>query len=132
MLPAEPPPETPPMSHRRFCTYLRVTHTGYLAVRMPNHPRADANGWVLHHIVIAEWMNGGPLPPRTIVHHGTGERDNNSPWNLFFMEDQGEHVRIHAIERQRNPLQMELWIGIEYDFWAARNPFLPRPEDLEA
>ena len=120
------------MPHPRVCTYLRVTYSGYLAVRMPNHPRADANGWVLHHIVIAEIMHDAPLPPHVLVHHMDGSRDNNSVYNLYLVNGHGEHNRIHAIERRRDPLQRELWIGIEYDFWAARNPFLPRPEDLQA
>lgn len=110
---------------------MRLTHHGYWVIRIPHHPRADPHGWVLLHIVLVEVMVGAGLPPGTVVHHLTGERSNNSPWNLYLMRGQGEHVRIHAIERRRDPLQMELWVGIEYPFWAARNPLLPRTEDLD-
>lgn len=73
---------------------------GYIAVYMPGHPRAHHNA-VLEHILIAEQMYGGPLPPEAEVHHINGIRDDNRPENLMICKNFQEHRLIHTREDAR-------------------------------
>lgn len=97
------------MRHRQ-CVLKRMTPHGYWVIRRPLHPRATRFGWVLEHILIAEQMYGGPLPPGAVVHHVDGTRHNNRESNLMICSNQGEHMRLHGWDRRRRrSAQMELW-----------------------
>lgn len=65
---------------------------GYSIIHKPEHPNADAKGYVYEHILIAEKALGKYLPPKAIVHHHTPEQ-------LVVGENQGYHMLIH--QRQR-------------------------------
>lgn len=62
---------------------------------MPNHPRANKNGIVLEHIVIAEKKLGRSLEPGEVVHHIDHNKTNNSPDNLMVFETSGQHIMYH-------------------------------------
>lgn len=47
-----------------------------------NHPRADARGYVLEHLVVMEQKLGRPLKAGERVHHLNGIRDDNRSENL--------------------------------------------------
>lgn len=59
-----------------------IDDKGYRRVRMPNHPKAQQNGYVLEHVLVAEAMLGRPLKPGEEVHHKNRVRDDNRPENL--------------------------------------------------
>ena len=45
------------------------------------------------HRVVAERMNGGPLPEGAVVHHINGNRRDNRPENLKIFASHAEHMR---------------------------------------
>ena len=69
---------------------------GYIGTWMPDHPRADKNGYVPEHVVIAEKSFGKILPPGAVVHHTNGSKDNGP---LVICQDLAYHNLIH--QRQR-------------------------------
>lgn len=69
---------------------------GYTLVKMPDHPRAQHNGYVFEHLLLAEAALGKPLPPRAEVHHVRGKHDNRA---LVICEDRKYHQLLH--QRQR-------------------------------
>ena len=60
-------------------------------VRMPEHPRARQNGYVLEHILVAEKMLGRSLTDEEEVHHRDLNRANNAPPNLKIYATHLEH-----------------------------------------
>ena len=73
-----------------------VTTQGYVYVHSPEHPRANRDGYVFQHILIAEAALGKSLPKGVEVHHADGIRSNNTPSNLVICQDRGYHKMIHA------------------------------------
>lgn len=70
---------------------------GYRMIRMPDHPRARANGYVLEHILVAEKILGRPLNPDEEVHHRDHVRANNEPDNLRIYDSHLEHWTIEHL-----------------------------------
>jgi hypothetical protein len=64
---------------------------GYRMVRMPDHPRARVNGYVLEHLLVAEQMLGRPLKSGEEVHHENRDRADNRPENLRVYASHLEH-----------------------------------------
>jgi hypothetical protein len=73
----------------------RTVHRGYVYIIVAGHPRANANGYVLEHIVVAEQMLGRPLREDEHVHHLSGDRGDNRPANLQVVT-RAQHTRIHC------------------------------------
>lgn len=46
------------------------------------HVRADKNGWVYEHILVAQEKYGIPITREYTVHHRNGDRADNRPDNL--------------------------------------------------
>lgn len=46
------------------------------------HIRADKNGWVYEHIVVAQEKYGIPITREYTVHHRNGDKQDNRPANL--------------------------------------------------
>lgn len=68
---------------------------GYIYVRAPDHPNANAVGYVFEHRLVMERVLGRLLAPDEVVHHINGIRDDNRPENLQVMTHV-EHMRLHA------------------------------------
>lgn len=70
---------------------------GYRLIRMPEHPRARANGYVLEHILVAETILGRRLKPNEEVHHKDRDRANNEPDNLHIYDSHLEHWTVEHL-----------------------------------
>ena len=74
----------------------RTRHkSGYVLLRVPNHPRAGKTSYVFEHILVAERMLGRHLEPGESVHHRNGIRDDNRPENLeLWTKPQPSGIRV--------------------------------------
>lgn len=72
---------------------------GYIRMLAHGHPRANVNGCVLEHILVAEAAIGHQLPPDAQVHHVNGVRSDNRPSNLVICENAGYHQLLHYRQR---------------------------------
>lgn len=55
---------------------------GYIKELAPNHPNADASGYVMQHRLVVERELGIILNPKQRVHHKNGDRKDNRSENL--------------------------------------------------
>ena len=67
----------------------------YLYAKIPEHPNANKNGYVLEHRVVMENKLGRLLFENEQVHHIDKNRHNNKPDNLEVMLE-GKHQRFHS------------------------------------
>ena len=72
---------------------------GYAQLKDRGHPRANARGYVLEHVVVAERALGKPLPVGAEVHHVNGDKSDNRPGNLVVCENHEYHMLLHARQR---------------------------------
>ena len=93
--------------HHKWNGGKRIDLNGYVHIVLPEHPRADTNGYVLEHIVIAEKALGKPLPKKAVVHHFDENPSHNQNGNLIICEDRNYHNLLHlrqnAIRACGNP-----------------------------
>jgi len=68
---------------------------GYVCKKAPHHPRADSDGYVYEHILVAEAMIGRFLIPGEMVHHLDHDKANNSPENLCIAPSPAHHLAYH-------------------------------------
>ena len=68
--------------------------SGYVFILNPNHPHADANGYVREHRLMMEQTLGRYLEPIERVHHIDGDRQNNQPKNLRLISH-SDHTALH-------------------------------------
>jgi hypothetical protein len=82
----------------RFWKGGRQRHTnGYILLLNPSHYRANSNGYVPEHIVVAENKYERRLKNNEVVHHVNRIRDDNRPENLVIMTTR-EHQQLHGME----------------------------------
>lgn len=81
-----------------FGGHERKDSGGYVVVYVPEHPRANAGGYVPKHTLVMERLLGRYLEDNEVVHHINHIRDDNRPENLTVM-DREAHSRMHGRER---------------------------------
>lgn len=64
--------------------------------KSPGHPRADRQGYVLEHIIMAEAVLGRYLPIGAEVHHVNSVRNDNRNSNLVICESKSYHRLLHT------------------------------------
>lgn len=72
--------------------------SGYVLLRMPEHPKAH-RGYVYEHVLVAERALGRLLPTGAQVHHANGDPSDNRPENLVICQDAAHHQLIHRRQR---------------------------------
>jgi len=72
-----------------------ISDQGYRKIYMSAHPRADSNGYIKEHIVIAEHALGHALPARAVIHHVNEQRAMNTNNNLVICQDETYHKLLH-------------------------------------
>lgn len=77
-----------------FKGYRRKTSKGYIALYIPDHPNASANGLVMEHRVVMEKHLGYILPKEFDVHHINGNKEDNRIENLAIMTHEA-HTILH-------------------------------------
>ena len=77
---------------------------GYVYAKVPEHPNATVNGYVLMHRVVMENQIGRLLTNDEVVHHIDGNKSNNDISNLQLLTN-AEHAKLHA---DRHPRKMVL------------------------
>lgn len=71
---------------------VHLSSGGYRATYVPEHRRANHNGDVLEHILIAERALGKPFPTNAETHHYGAKTDNTK---LVICEDHAYHTLLH-------------------------------------
>jgi len=82
---------------------------GYPGTRLPDHPNARANGYVLSHVLAASKALGKPVPPNAVVHHHT-----HTPEQLVICENQGYHQLLHRRTRALRACGHADWLKCSY------------------
>lgn len=71
------------------------TCNGYNMIYMPQHHRANKDGFVYEHIVVAEEKLGRLLYDEEVVHHINHIRNDNNPDNLMVFATKSDHTIFH-------------------------------------
>jgi hypothetical protein len=74
-------------------------HSGYTRIQVPDHPKADMQGYVAEHRWVVEQREGRYLRPGEVVHHIDGDHTNNDSDNLIIFPSQKAHAAYHAREK---------------------------------
>lgn len=69
--------------------------SGYTLIMSKDHPRANRDGYVMEHILVAEKAVGCYLPDGVEVHHVNGAKSDNSTKNLVICQDHQYHLLLH-------------------------------------
>jgi len=95
------------------------TSLGYVLIYQPGHPRANGQGYVMEHLLIAEGVLGYAVPVKAVVHHVNKVKDDNRNENLVVCEDEAYHrllhVRAAAYEACGNPNARRCYICKQWD-----------------
>ena len=91
----------------------RINKAGYVDVRCPDHPRANPNGYIPEHILIAEKVLGRHITKFIKVHHVDEDRTNNKNSNLVICTE-SLHRLIHNRMRALKECGHARWIKCPY------------------
>lgn len=68
------------------------------------HPRANKDGSVYVHFLVAERVLGRPLLPGEWVHHKDTNKLNNEPDNIMVFASNADHSRFHSYHLDESSL----------------------------
>lgn len=74
-----------------------VDYLGYVRVHFRSHKKADINGYVKEHVLVAENKIGRPIRQDEVVHHINEIKTDNRPENLEVLT-RGAHFSHHKRE----------------------------------
>lgn len=72
-----------------------IDSSGYMLIMEKAHPRADKDGHIQEHILMAERAIGRFINLPEIVHHINGVKTDNRPENLYLFPNYSEHTKCH-------------------------------------
>lgn len=72
---------------------------GYVHILQPDHHRANYNGYVRQHILIAEKALNKHLPVGAVIHHVNENKSDNDNINLVICENNDYHKLLHKRKR---------------------------------
>ncbi len=81
---------------------------GYVLLMRKEHPRANRDGYVMEHILVAESAIGFYLPDGVEVHHINGIRDDNGHKNLVVCQDHTYHLLLHQRARAKKEIRYSI------------------------
>jgi len=73
-----------------------INYQGYVMVLMPNHHRANPNGYVPEHIIVLEKHFNRPILPTEHPHHIDENKTNNHIGNLIVFKTASMHLSYHT------------------------------------
>ena len=73
----------------------QIICSGRLSTLMPEHPYANANGYVRNSRLIVEKKLGRFLKSEEVIHHKDGNIMNEDPDNLILCTNDSEHQRLY-------------------------------------
>jgi len=73
----------------------KIDRQGYILVLAPEHPKANAEGYVYEHRLVMEGSLGRMLCPVEVVHHINGKHDDNREANLVLCNNRSCHQDVH-------------------------------------
>lgn len=96
---------------------------GYVFLKMPTHPYAMSNGYVLEHRAIFESVTGVYLSGDVIIHHLNGVKNDNRFGNLQMM-GRGEHTTLHhkGSKRSKETRRRNSIANIKRGFVGTKHP----------
>lgn len=80
---------------------------GYLAIKTPQHPRANKDSYVLEHILVWERVHNKPLPKGWVIHHLNGIKSDNQPRNLIALPYTKHHSALLTQEIKKRLRELE-------------------------
>lgn len=93
---------------------IRLPINGYPSILMPDHHRANVDGYVFLHIVVAERALGHPLIFPHQVHHVNEQKHDYRPGNLVLCEDYAYHALLHQRARAHQRCGHASWLKCTY------------------
>jgi hypothetical protein len=81
-----------------------ITPSGYVYLFLPDHPRANAKGYIYEHRVVVERRLGRLLEPGERVHHLNHDRGDNRDENLVLFPSHSAHLRAE------HPHGLDAWM----------------------
>lgn len=78
-----------------YIKYGKTIYARYIFVLCPEHHKANTQGYVRLHVLVAEKKLGRELVKDECVHHLDENKHNNLPENLIVFKTRADHVRFH-------------------------------------
>jgi hypothetical protein len=76
-----------------------------LFTSLPQHPRANKDGYIQEHIVVWEQTHNKPVPQGWHVHHLNGIKNDNRPRNLVALPSTKHYLILQAKARRIQELE---------------------------